>query len=342
MFKILKIIFGTPLSLLYLLAIKIKYHLYSANILQVAEFNTPIISVGNLTVGGTGKTPMVIFLAEMLKSNFQRIVILSRGYKRKSSGFLIVRDFNSLISDAESSGDEPYLIANVLNHCAVCVDANRQRGINEIESKLNPDLIILDDGFQQKGIKKDCEIVLLNASKPYQELSLLPVGLAREPTTILHSANIIIYTKSTNHLHPEWSDKIPDIQSFTSIYQVSIWEFSNSLYTQVGEITSPVFAFCGIGDPDSFYSILKAQNISIAGFHPLRDHENYNDTTISKLEDKINQQNTSAVITTEKDLVKLPDSFLQKFHIFALRVVHALNNEDEYLKAVLSNINGNK
>lgn len=329
----------SPFALLYFFGLKIQSFLYYTKILKVVNFRTLILSVGNLTVGGTGKTPMVMLLADRLKKKYPNIAILSRGYKRNTSGFEVVHDGKKILTDSESAGDEAFLTASVLNNCVVCVDENRKRGILEIESRFKPDLIILDDGFQQKGIKKDCDIILLNASRPFHEFSLLPMGLGRETIKSLYSASMIVLTKTNQQADPKWMGKIPPINYYTAVFKPTIWEFSKSEYRQIKKITQDVFAFCGIGDPDSFKNNLKKMHIPVKKFHIFNDHEKYRLHTIKALEDKITNSTCKAVITTEKDLVKLPDSFLEKFHIFALRVNHVLNNERVYLDDILSWLN---
>ena len=129
--------------------------------------------------------------------------------------------------------------------------------------------------------------------------------------------------------------RISPINYYTALYNYTIWEYSGSEYNQVKKINQDVFAFCGIGDPDSFKNNLKKLDIPVKKFHAFKDHEKYQRNTIKTLEDKISNSTCTAVIATEKDLVKLPDSFLEKFHIFALRVNHVLNNERAYLDDVL-------
>ena len=124
--------------------------------------------MGNLTVGGTGKTPMVYFIAKELQNYFKSIVIISRGYGRKSKGFQMIHDGKKLKSNVETAGDESFLIANLLKNCIVVVDENRIRAIQIIEQRFNPSLMILDDGFQQLGIIKDINILLLNSSKSFE------------------------------------------------------------------------------------------------------------------------------------------------------------------------------
>ncbi|MBT7514428.1 MAG: tetraacyldisaccharide 4'-kinase, partial [Candidatus Marinimicrobia bacterium] len=140
-----------------------------------------VISIGNITVGGTGKTPTVIFLAEYLKGKGKRVAVLSRGYGRATKGTLMVSDGNGPNVSWEKSGDEPFLMAKKLNQIPVVVDEDRFRGGMFIMQKFNPDIILLDDAFQHRAIERDLDLILVNSGDKSFDHKLLPYGLLREP-----------------------------------------------------------------------------------------------------------------------------------------------------------------
>ena len=339
MFQILKNILFSPLAFIYWIILQIRYFFYHVGLIKNHRFETPIISVGNLTVGGTGKTPMVFFIAKKLKDSFPKIAIISRGYGRKSKGFQLVHDGKETKLNPEISGDETFLLANLLGNCIVAVDEDRISTTILIEKKFNPDLIILDDGFQQLGIYKNVDILLLNISKPFSELNLLPMGFARETKKQIHRTNLLVFTKTDGFRFPDWTNKL-DYQDdiYATVFKNEIWEYSDQGYLQVEDIPKPVFAFCGIGDPNSFEMGLNTLGINPVKFKAFKDHEPYSPRTLEKLIKEIQQTKVGHIITTEKDIVKLPDEFFQKHHIFTLRICHDINDEESFIEQIKSKL----
>ena len=339
MFQILKNILFSPLAFVYWIVLQIRYFLYHVGLMKKHQFETPIISVGNLTVGGTGKTPMVHFIAKELKNSFPKIAIISRGYGRNSKGFQLVHDGKELKSNPEIAGDEPYLLANLLGNSIVAVDEDRISAIQFIVQKFNPALIILDDGFQQLGIYKDADILLLNASKPFSELNLLPLGFARETRKQINRAHILVLTKTDEFNSPDWIYQLSfNKDIFTTIYEYEIWGYSDQGYLHVEDIPKSVFAFCGIGDSNSFEMGLKTLGINPVKFKAFKDHEPYSTKTIEALIKEIQLANVDHIITTEKDIVKLPNEFLQKHHIFTLRIFHDIDDKESFLEQIKSKL----
>jgi len=333
MFQFIKYSFLWPFSLIYWLILQLRYFVYYIGIKHVQTFKTPIISIGNLTVGGTGKTPMVHFIAEELKELYPKIAIISRGYGRKSKGFQLVHDGNKLKSNPETAGDEPYLLANLLGDCIVAVDENRVNAIHIMEKKYQPDLIILDDGFQQLGIQKDIDILLLNSSKPYSELSLLPMGFGRETKNQIQRSCLMILTKTNEFKLPNWIKKIDyKKEIYATTFEYEIWEYSKRQYKKVEKLNDNIFAFCGIGDPNSFKAGLLSKQISFVECVEFKDHEPYSNKTIQQLNQQIQNLGVNHIITTEKDIVKLPNEFIEKYHIFTLRIRYKFDKKEQYIQ----------
>ena len=154
----------TPIAYIYQFIIFSRNRLFDLNLFKIRSLSKPVISIGNLTVGGTAKTPFTIFISKHLKKKGIKVGILSRGYGRRSTGTVVVSDGKKILNSLINSGDEPTLIAKKTSDIPIVVDSNRYRGGNYLISKYNPDIIILDDGFQHRSLKRDLDILLVNLS----------------------------------------------------------------------------------------------------------------------------------------------------------------------------------
>ena len=196
-FQIQDILFY-PLSLIYGIVVWIRNVMFDINILKSKEFTIPVISVGNITVGGTGKTPHVEYLIRLLKDEF-KIATLSRGYKRKSFGFVLANESSTVIE----IGDEPRQIKQKFPEIAVAVDSNRVKGINKLlQSEKNLNAIILDDAFQHRYVSPGLSILLVDYNNPLKDDYLLPFGRLREQAGERQRADIIIVTKCPSKIKP--------------------------------------------------------------------------------------------------------------------------------------------
>ncbi|MED5474595.1 MAG: tetraacyldisaccharide 4'-kinase [Candidatus Neomarinimicrobiota bacterium] len=343
MFRLIRFILFIPLAFIYKFIIEVRFFLYNNNFNKITEFKTPIISVGNITVGGTGKTPMVHFLAKELINQYHKIAILSRGYGRKSSGYKVVSDGVSTLSNHLDSGDEPFLLSKLLKNCIVVVDENRIRGIKNIQNQFNPDLIILDDGFQQLSIKKNVDIVLINASKEFSELKLLPFGVGREPIGYLERANFLIFTKAKEFEIPIWESKLNFKNNlYCTDYRSKVVAYNNGYFKSIDILPKSIFAFCGIADPNSFKSILKEKNIFPSSIKIFKDHQSYSKKSLRLLSKEILDCKTENIITTEKDLVKLPDYFTDNYNVYVIRIEHIFEDKELFLQQLKSLIKEKK
>ena len=189
-----------PLALIYRIVIGLRNKLFDWKILPSEDFDTPIISVGNLTVGGTGKTPHIEYLIKLLKDKHE-VALLSRGYKRKSRGFILATPNCS----AKDIGDEPFQIKIKFPNIHVAVDADRRHGIHQLcqeEASKDTEVILLDDAFQHRYVTPGINIVLTDYNRPIYEDSLMPTGMLREPISSLDRAHIIIVTKCPKDINP--------------------------------------------------------------------------------------------------------------------------------------------
>lgn len=191
---LLRRLFLSPFALFYLLVVSVRNYLYNKNYLPIQRLPCPVISIGNITAGGTGKTPFTIALCHIMRNQFKHIVVLSRGYGRSSKGARIVSLKGDILQDVWNAGDEPFFMAKSCDHVSVVVSEKRFLGYNLIKEH-KPDLVILDDGFQHRSIYRDVDIVLNNGFDPMEQDALIPMGRLREPLLSLRRASFICNTK---------------------------------------------------------------------------------------------------------------------------------------------------
>jgi tetraacyldisaccharide 4'-kinase len=275
--------------------------LYESGVLQTYNLSHPVISVGNLTVGGTGKTPLVILLAERLRDEGYRPVVLSRGYRRKSSGTVIVSTGDGPIVPWEMAGDEPFLIAKRVNGVSVVVGADRYIAGLLAEERGLGNLFILDDGFQHRRLSRNVDLVTVDPAEWIAGENLFPYGRWREPKQAIERADAAIVQESRAPL-PEFP--IPTFIIRTVLD--GIYRGSQPVPIQTLR-NRAVTAFAGIAKPDRFFTALESLGISLTRRVRFRDHHSYSLRDVAALPGEIQ-------ITTEKDAVRLEglasDNFL--------------------------------
>jgi len=314
-----------PLALFYWGVLFWRNLFYNIGFFVSNRLPCKVISVGNLTTGGTGKTPAVIFFAKWLQSKGYKAAVLSRGYGRKSKGLQLVTDGKSPARPWEKYGDEPTLMSLALNDVPIVVDEQRVRGGLFLCQKFNPDFIILDDGFQHRGLRRDLDIVLINSLDSRAEHKLLPYGLLREPWIHLRRADLMYFTK-TNLKKPSTylrskarGAKIPFYASNMKSGSALIGLKGNSLplSTVAGQ---DVLALSAVADSKSFLNTIQAAGFKVLNSFDYTDHHIYDQTDMNKLVKKFNKSGASLVITTEKDLVKLQNLNLSGIPLYALPI----------------------
>jgi len=304
---IFKIILS-PISLIYGIAISIRNLLYDAGLLKSAKFSLPVISVGNLTVGGEGKTPHVEYLIQQLQ-DYLNLAILSRGYKRKTKGFRIVNANDSVTQ----AGDEPLQFKKKYPKNVVAVSESRALAIPEILTR-HPEtqLVILDDAFQHRSVDPGLNILLTNFSKLFTEDYLLPSGRLREWRAAYKRADVIVVSKCPMY-DPEINreaiisqiNPLPHQKVFFSYYNYGHPYFMYDARKRVDISKHPVILVCAIAQADYLLSYLEDKT-EVIGFYKFEDHHYFSNHEVSLI-NKTYQENKSSnplIITTEKDATR--------------------------------------
>ena len=302
-----------PLSLLFYIVQVFRNFLYDKNIIANSKFNIPIISVGNLSVGGTGKTPMVEYLLAKYIEKY-KIAILSRGYKRKSKGFVKLNEK----SEISYVGDEPFILKKCFPKSKVYVSENRVSGIKSILEDFDCDLIILDDAFQHRRLSVNLNIILTNYSCPFYNDYIMPVGNLREPFSSYKRADIIIVSKCPENLSSDEMDEIKlkikpkknqklfftKIKYKDKIFGDRILKISNLIGKEIVLIT-------GIAETKSIEKYFNEKKIK---FKHLKysDHHKYSNNDLNVIK-KISKNKN--VLTTKKDYYKLKENINNLFYL---------------------------
>jgi len=297
-----------PFTFLYSLLTRFRNHLYDIGYKKSFLFETRVICVGNLSVGGTGKSPMVEYLIRLLKSSY-KIVTLSRGYKRKTKGFRLVTDRDN----SNTVGDEPWQFYHKFNpDIGVAVGEERALAIPKILfEQEGTDLILLDDGFQHRTVQCHLNILVTEFSNPFFADHPLPSGRLREPRLGANRADIVVVTKSPLDLDEkrirDYRVKINRYYSGTNIYFSGVKYLDPQPIFATGiEFSQNIFAFSGLGNPKHFELYL-AQQFNLIDSMRFQDHHQYSYKTIEIIKKRFNAMDVigKCLITTEKDMVKL-------------------------------------
>lgn len=332
-----KILF--PFAILYGFITTIRNFLFDKGILKSTTFDIPVIAVGNLSVGGTGKTPQIEYLIRLLTNKY-KIATLSRGYKRKSEGFVLADS----TSNAEILGDEPFQFYQKFPNIKVAVDANRTNGITQLLSQNEkPEVILLDDAFQHRKVKAGFYILLTAFDDLYADDFILPTGNLRESRSGANRANIIVVTKCPKNLSDEKQKEIRlklKLNCSQQIYFTFI-DYEDAVYGQsekiyVNEIKSEAkLLLAGIAKPKPFFDYLKNEKDECLNFP---DHHHFSDADLDLIQ---NKSQGRKIITTEKDYVRLKDSELvSQLYYLPIRTTF-INKQQNFDASVLQYVNRN-
>jgi len=309
-----------PLSVVYGGYVRMRTWLYEQGWLKPRRLRSKVISVGNLTVGGTGKTPMVLWLAGKFLAEGKRVAILSRGY-RGSGG----------------TSDEIQLMKHRLQgRVTFGVGKDRFAEGRRIERQQSIDVFILDDGFQHLPLARDLDIVMLDGSHKLKDQWLLPAGVLREPISACRRADILVVTRKTERPDIEAGDAHKYSIFYAQTRLLGFHRYGDRSKIQyLSEIGhGPFFAFCGIGNPQAFFNDLNRWEVPVAGESIFRDHHPYTAADLRRLENAAQSAGAIAFVTTEKDAENLGGIEAPALPIFVAVIDFILTAESEFLAAL--------
>lgn len=326
-----------PFSVLYHGVTAARNSLYSLNILESKKYDIPIICVGNLSVGGTGKSPMIEYLLDQLGD--KKVATLSRGYKRESKGFQLV----ALNDDVSKSGDEPLQFKNKFPDAIVAVDADRQNGIAQLQ-KFSPDVILLDDAFQHRKVQAGFQVLLTRYDNLYTRDLILPAGNLRESRAGMKRANMIVVTKcpdTISEMEMEEIKKEIDPASYQKVFFSSV-SYADKIYNSEGSLSfnqffkKPFHLVTGIANPQPLVKFLETKG---AKFQHLDfpDHHAFSEKELAKL------NSLEQILTTEKDYMRLRKNIpASKLFYLPIKVKFLNNQQNEFNQQITDYINKNE
>ncbi|MBN1436917.1 MAG: tetraacyldisaccharide 4'-kinase [Sedimentisphaerales bacterium] len=317
-------------ALTYSWIMRLRNRLYDWRRLAVTSLPAKVICVGNITVGGTGKTPMVVWLCELLQKRGLRPAILTRGYKSTSPG----------------ENDEVRLLRQRLPNVPIVVDSDRVRGGRKAIKDHQADVLVLDDGFQHRRLRRDLDIVLLDCTCPFGYEATLPRGLLREPLNSLDRAGAIVLTRvdqADQESITQVRQRLAQLTADPKPVWLSEHRPVNLNQANGGELpleflaNKKILAVCGIGNPQGFITTLRQLDADVVEALCYDDHHAYTSNDIAVWHNKKNAQNIDAVVTTEKDWVKL-HQFEKLDDLLWLRIELALKTDQAKIEALLDEV----
>jgi len=338
------------LSLFYGGLVKFRLAAYQGGMIKPKSLPCTVISIGNITTGGTGKTPMTLYMVELVKRLGYEVVVISRGYKgelEKTGG--IVSNGKTVLMGPEKAGDEPFMLAGRLKNIPVIVGKNRFDAGMQAVKKFNPDVIVLDDAFQHLKLKRDIDLVLLDSNSPFGNLHLLPRGILREPLSVLLRANALIMTRSDRTFGTEIEKTLARLKEFIKtkpVFKASHVPYfyivkkgkhipfesistSSFLYDFNFLKDRRVFAFAGIARNDDFLHTVKSLKCDITGFLGFEDHHKYSGDDLEKILRLAEKANVEFLITTEKDYARIAHRVKWHVDLLVAGVEISFGNDDK-------------
>ncbi|MGO9272525.1 MAG: tetraacyldisaccharide 4'-kinase [Terriglobia bacterium] len=322
-----------PLAVGFRLGVAIRSFAYREGWLTTRRLTRPVVSVGNLTVGGTGKTPLVALVARALARMGLKPAVLTRGYRRRGDVDLIALEPRApgekRTVDPRAVGDEPALLARLLPEVPIVVSSDRYRAGRLAEDRFGAGAHILDDGFQHLALARDLDIVVLDVTGKLSDWALLPAGRQREPCSALARADLVVLTRTELADPSPLASRVRQINPKARIFHAST-KVCGLVDATTGERHAPAalktklgqtfWAFCGLGNPDAFFADLRAWGFTVAGETAFRDHHVYRGAELPDLEARALRAGAAALLTTEKDAMNLPSDAVTRLPIFACAI----------------------
>ncbi|HEX5082547.1 MAG TPA: tetraacyldisaccharide 4'-kinase [Blastocatellia bacterium] len=320
---------------LYELGVRARAAFYENRLFETRSLNTPVISVGNMTVGGSGKTPCVAFLARFLRDEGCEVAILSRGYKRESRGLVEVANGREILCGPAESGDEPYLLANLCPGARVVVDRDRYAAGKWLEERAPVSVFILDDGYQHMRLARDLNLLLIDASEPLDQAKMIPFGRLREPITAMRRADAVIVTRSDQPFDRHALEHAvgrfarggaPVFYAHHKMTELIRLDCGGAV-SPAGFARKRIAAMSGVARPDRFIADLEGLGMEIVLRRDFDDHHRYTREELSEIVERAREVRAEAIVMTEKDAANLPPGFAGPPPIFAARIEFICENE---------------
>ena len=313
-----------PFAMVYGTIARIRVWCYEMGFFRAQRLKKPVISIGNLTLGGTGKTPMVIWLAERLLAEGQRVGILSRGYR----------------GDGRTSDEIELMKFRLKGRVDFGVGKDRLVQGRKLEDSV--DVFLLDDGYQHLRLARDVNILLMDSVRPLGKERLLPAGRLREPLSAMDRADILVMTRTGAFSEEEAAiSRLTEYPVFAARTRLlgfrRMWSEAPILRAEEMNM-GPFFAFCGIGNPGAFLLDLQSWNLQIAGKEAFADHHQYSDGEIQELLDAAREAGARALVTTEKDAQNMADVEAVEMPIYVAVIEAELPQEQAFLDAIRQRI----
>jgi tetraacyldisaccharide 4'-kinase len=288
----------TILSWPYSLVVRLRNGLYSTGVLRARKVNAAVISVGNLTVGGTGKTPLVVWLCRAIRQRQRRCAILTRGYKAQKTGEL---------------SDEPAMLAASCPDVSIVVNPNRVAGARQAIGEHDAEVLILDDGFQHRRLARDIDIVTIDATLPFGYGRLLPAGLLREPIAALRRASAVVVTRCDQiseerlaQIERQVRQANPHVIVARSIHApVNAVAYAGTEIGLEDLRGKRVYAFCGLGNPEAFFDTVRHIGCVLVGCRSFDDHYAYTSESLGEIRGQAKDHSADYIVTTQKDWTKI-------------------------------------
>ncbi len=346
------------LSRVYGLIVLVRLFLYEKGLIRPHALGCQVISIGNLTVGGTGKTPVVEIFARELQKAGRRVAILSRGYKKTKAPYKtrvvdrmllrerkrpprVVSDGSKLLLDSAMSGDEPYMLASNLPDVAVLVDQDRVKSGRYAINKLGCDTLVLDDGFQYMALKHRLDIVLVDRTNPFGNEHVLPRGILREPIRNINRASFIFITKSNGSGSDPLRARLRELNPKAEIIECrhAARNLTHVFTSERHELDYlkgvKVVAMSGIAMPAGFEKELERRGADVVDTHRFADHHRYSQQEVINIINAAKREGADAIITTEKDAVRFPRLDRCDVPIYFLRVdIEILSGAEDFQECI--------
>lgn len=341
--------FSIMFSFLYGKITNFRNTLYEKGVLKSYSLGAKTISVGNITVGGTGKTPLAACVAEILFESGEKVCVLSRGYGRENpKSRVLVSDGEKILAEARFAGDEPFELAGKLLKKAIIIsDANRVSAADWAREKFDITAFVLDDGFQHQRAKRDLNIICVDATNPFGNGKTLPFGILREPLENLKRADAIVITRANLIDEKQISNLKSQISNYTNCLiftaqnkisnLINLKDFQNLSKDQILKTKNQAsLSFCALGNPNNFFEQLRRENFNLIASEKFPDHHFYTPNDIAKIEKAAFEKGAKILLTTAKDAVKLKNLEL-KLPCFVVENRMIFDDEESF-RQILENL----